>query len=473
MDLVQQSGLPLPEIAYLSFSRSAAEVIRERMNASEQDVRWFRTLHGASVKQFGMGGAIIGWRDYAEFSRLTGMKVTPEEYENDALNFNITLHAHNLAQTTMRPIREVIRGLPDHPNLAVARVTAFTEAWEAYKKRFARFDFMDMLTKFHREGTPLPVKRVFLDEAQDLSPLQWAVFEIMARNAEQIDLGGDDDQAIFPFIGASEYGFLDHPCDEEFVLSQSYRVPEIIGSMAEKIIHRVEHRKQKNVTWKQEPGSIGRMNLDVFGLPWKAWQRQYPTIRVLTRHRRGAQKFSDDLRLAGIAHSLNGETMNTWPEAKLMHTVYALRDGKSLTPRAASLLCEALGKPADTFRAMTRRDRVKEIPGVDLKSLDWLAQFSTGKRSRLRFASLLRLVHAEGYEKLAEDPAIVVGTMHGSKGKEADLVVIVPDCTAIVKRNIATPAEIRLAYVALTRAKRDVAILVPRSDTYINYFFGG
>jgi superfamily I DNA/RNA helicase len=472
MDIVQRCGVPLPEIAYLSFSKSAAEVIRERMNASEQDVRWFRTLHGASVKQFAMGSSIIGWRDYAAFSKETGMRVTPEEYEQDSLNFNITLHAWNLSKTTLRPLREVVRELPDHPNLAAARLGAFTEAWEAYKKRVGRFDFMDMLTKFRDEGTPLPVRRVFLDEAQDLSPLQWQVFEIMARDAEQIDMAGDDDQAIYPFIGASEYGFLDHPCDDEHVIERSWRVPEAIGARADEIIRRVAHRKQKNVIWKPEPGRVTRYNLDSVNLPWRKWQREFERIMVLCRHRKGAEKFSEGLRLSGVAHSLHGETMNTWPEAKLLHSAYSLADGKGITPRAATLLCEALGKPTDLYRAMTRREKVTEIPGVDAKSVDWLRDFSVGKRARSRFASLLRLVKHDGYEKLASDPAIVVSTMHAAKGKEADLVVIVPDCTAIVKRNIASPAEIRLAYVALTRAKREVAILVPRSDTFIHYFTG-
>jgi superfamily I DNA/RNA helicase len=120
---------------------------------------------------------------------------------------------------------------------------------------------------------------------------------------------------------------------------------------------------------------------------------------------------------------------------------------------------------------MSRRDKVREIEGVDLNALDWLTTFATTRRSRVRFQQLQRLVRSEGYESLASDPKIVVSTMHASKGKEADLVVIVPDCTGIVRRNIATPTETRLAYVALTRAKREAMIVIPRTDSYVTHFF--
>jgi hypothetical protein len=194
---------------------------------------------------------------------------------------------------------------------------------------------------------------------------------------------------------------------------------------------------------------------------------------VLTRHRRGAVRFSADLKAVGVPHSLNGETVNTWDEAKVLHSLYSLRDGKSITPLAARKLAEAFGKDTRPYREMGVRDRVADVPGVTLKGLDWLPQLATTKRARDRYHTLLTLIKREGYESLAADPKIVVSTQHASKGKEADLVVIVPDCTNVVKRNIASATEIRLAYVTMTRAKRDVRVLMPRTDTYVHHYFGG
>ena len=478
VELDVKGGVPLREIGYLSFTRSAAEVIRERLRASVADVQWFRTLHGAACKQLDLARSIIDWRDYADFSKLTGMKITPDDGTEDtfgvaAFDFNVTLRAWNLAQTMCRPLKDVIREMPDHPNLEFKRAMAFIEAWTKYKADRKKFDFMDMLVAYDREGTPLPIKRGYLDETQDLSELQWRVAHKMLADAEIVHMAGDDDQSIYGFIGASEYGFLEHPCDEEEVLSKSYRVPVAVGKAADAVIGKVPHRKQKAVEWMDKPGSVQRLNLDATSMPWKKWLGEYEDVMVLTRHRKGAVRFSDDLKAIGIPHSLNGETMNTWPEAAILHSLYALRAGDTITPLRAKALAEAFGKDTRMYREMPRSARVSEVPGVSLAGVDWLPQLSTTRRARDRYKHLLTLIKQHGYESLASDPKIVVSTQHASKGKEADLVVIVPDCTNVVKRNVGLPTEIRLAYVSLSRAKRDVRVLMPRTDTYVHHYFGG
>lgn len=475
------AGVPLPEIGYLSFSVAAKDVIRERLGATEQDVRWFRTIHGAACKQLGIAGSIMQWQHYRKFHEETGMKITPDDFQDEFdrkdMDFNIALRAHNLSQTMLLPPREVIRTLPDHPNLQWARYSQFVETFQKFKRQNHLFDFMDMLVDYDRDGEPLPIRVGMLDEGQDLSALQWRCFEKMVSRCERVYMAGDDDQSIYTFIGASEYGFLDHAADEERVLKKSYRVPQIIGEQADRIIKRVTHRKEKEVEWMDKPGEISRINQDAMGINWKCLLERYPSdedshgIMVLNRHRKGAVKFSDDLKMIGIPHSLNGETMNTWPEARILHSLYSLKDGKTITSGAALKLAEALGRDTHPYREMGRRERVEEIEGVNLLTLDWLSEFSKSRRERMRYQSLLRLVKQSGYEALIADPSISISTMHASKGKEAKLVIIIPDCTNVVKRNIETPTEIRLAYVSLTRAKQAAMLVIPRTDTFIQHFF--
>jgi DNA helicase-2/ATP-dependent DNA helicase PcrA len=475
------NGTLLPRIGYFSFSRAAKDVIIDRLGGSKNDLQWFRTIHGACSKHLGYGseGAVMNWRDYIQFSRDTGMTLRSDDNENwtrdDADDFNPVLRALNLSLTTLRPIRDVIAELPDHKFFGEDTVTEFVETYGKWKREHGKFDFMDMLVNYDLDGEPLDIDVAILDEAQDNSPLMWRCFEKLSANSQRVYMAGDDDQAIYTFIGASEYGFLEHECDEEEILHQSYRVPREIGVVADGVIRQVQHRKEKDVQWKDAPGEIIRLNTDALYMPWQEWEAKYcqkdqAGIMVLCRHRREATAFSEQLRLAGVAHALHGETMNAWPEARILHSVYALNRGGSITPGQAISLCKALGKNFDQFRLMGRRDRVEKIDGITENTINYLIEFATTSVERARYRDLDLLVHEQGYEKLTEEAKITVSTMHAAKGRECELVVIVPDCQAVVKQNSDTPTEIRLGYVTLTRTKQAAAFCLPRTDSYITHF---
>jgi DNA helicase II / ATP-dependent DNA helicase PcrA len=56
---------------------------------------------------------------------------------------------------------------------------------------------------------------IFIDEAQDLSPIQWKMFDVLKSKSKDVFLAGDDDQAIFAWAGADVNRFIDEPADEE------------------------------------------------------------------------------------------------------------------------------------------------------------------------------------------------------------------------------------------------------------------
>ena len=57
----------------------------------------------------------------------------------------------------------------------IQKYTRFISAYEAYKEAYGVKDFFDCLIDYTVSGKPLPVKYGFIDEAQDLSTLQWKV----------------------------------------------------------------------------------------------------------------------------------------------------------------------------------------------------------------------------------------------------------------------------------------------------------
>ena len=71
------------------------------------------------------------------------------------------------------------------------------------------FEYSDMISKFVEEDKCPPLHCVFLDEAQDLSPLQWDMFFYIESKCARSYIAGDDDQTIYTFQGADPNIFID------------------------------------------------------------------------------------------------------------------------------------------------------------------------------------------------------------------------------------------------------------------------
>ena len=98
---------------------------------------------------------------------------------------------------------------------------------------------------------------VFVDEAQDLSPIQWKMVDIIRKNSKYIILAGDDDQAIYGWAGADVKRFQQEPA-REIVLPQSYRVPRCVQHIADNILSRIPDERRIQKEWKawDEEGDV-------------------------------------------------------------------------------------------------------------------------------------------------------------------------------------------------------------------------
>lgn len=86
------------------------------------------------------------------------------------------------------------------------------------------------------------IRSMYCDEAQDMTPLIWAVVTMWAETAEAFYMGGDGDQAIFDFMGARPGLFIGMPYDELRQRKQSYRLSPSIHRYAMEIIRGCECR---------------------------------------------------------------------------------------------------------------------------------------------------------------------------------------------------------------------------------------
>ena len=479
---VLASGTPPTEVAYITHTKAACEEVKQRvadeLRCSKQDMKWFRTIHSMCC---GMAkihyNDIWSYKDNDLFHAETGFYLKGsfdvealEEFNDDIDDgYDIVLFAQQLALSRMVSLREITSEMPMSSKLLDP--SAFLEAYSDYKNANGKLDFTDMLTTYHADGIPGACKVVFVDEAQDLSKLQWEIVNKFAADADELHIAGDDDQSIYKFLGADEYGFLDYPADEETVLTHSFRVPKLIGEAAAKVINKIERRKEKEVEWKDKPGEITRYTLDEMFLPWKDWARGDETVMVLTRHRRQMYEVRKMLNSLKVPHTVKGSSMGTSELGKLIRVYLEMCHGiTKFRPAVVAKMLDRIGdkSQASRVRALGVEDRkiTLSLGDIDLEPVvEWPKIFAQKKWELRQIEMLRHEVNEYGLNIIGPQPNIDISTYHGSKGREADNVVLFTDCYAQTwqeqERN--PDSEIRLAYVGLTRAKKSVTIIVPRT----------
>ena len=83
------------------------------------------------------------------------------------------------------------------------------------------------------------------------------MYDELKKKSKHIVLAGDDDQAIYGWAGADVERFQKEP-GKEIVLPKSYRVPQNIQSIANKILDRIPNERRILKTWqpRKETGNI-------------------------------------------------------------------------------------------------------------------------------------------------------------------------------------------------------------------------
>lgn len=482
-----ERGYHPSQIAFLSHTKAAAEEARDRIAQEftsfdlSKDFVWFRTIHSASCRKLGIGrNEIFGNADIKRFAQEKGWPCkgiadmeTLMDQVDQGVNYDVVLNARSLASHKRIGLDEAVQLLPDNP--AYASAGRFLEDYETFKKEIGKVDFVDMLEMAIGKGT-LGVKVMLVDECQDLSELQLAIIREWSADLDYLYLAGDDDQAIYAFMGSSEYGFLDYKCDHEVVLHTSYRCPQEIGTPAEKIIAKVKRRREKDVLWNEEkPGKVKRIG-DWQALDWRALAEGDKSVMVLVRHRRLGSSIGYNLMDMNIPHSLMGQGVTTGKRADLIKLYLDMRGGAAHSAVRVADMMKHVGDTGNAAKArriaadergatITRED----IPDFNWDTNHWPKMFARWDRERKSLENLRRLINIYGLDILGKPLNIDISTYHASKGREADIVVLITDCYKITwEEQLTNPdVETRICYVGLTRAKQEVIIVSPQTDMYM------
>ena len=272
VDDALQKGVEPSSIAFLAFTRKAAEEAKERAAKRfnldpKKDLFYFRTLHSLALSCSDIRPEqVMQDENYRELSNKIGVGLNVQRinsFDEDLPEATKTtdpvLGLINLARMRKVPLRQQYNETPIETEWNT--VTYVDKCLTNYTENMEMYDFTDMLESFPKEGyiTCPQFKLCFVDEAQDLSPIQWDIAHLLDEKSDRMYCAGDDDQAIYRWAGADVDHFIDLDGGSE-TLSQSYRVPFLIHQLAERVVSRIGTRFLKDYSPKvDEYGSIRRI----------------------------------------------------------------------------------------------------------------------------------------------------------------------------------------------------------------------
>jgi superfamily I DNA/RNA helicase len=346
--------------------------------------------------------------------------------------------------------------------------TLFVNRYEAFKARDARVDFTDLLFRVSKgEGSIPEYDVVIIDEAQDLTTLQWRVMErICLKGPHTVYAVGDDDQSVYQFMGADVEYFLNWPCTSVQVLNRTYRLPQNFLDYSQRIAERISHRQQKTI--RTEVGQNGLINVGnvTSHIPFY----RHATELYVVRNRYMLSKIQQHLALFGCPYSGRYSPWMSW-QVQSIGTLLAWKDGvldkRGWTKLKPYMPNDFVAKIEHHYPIMMERGTDAVLPslGSMFKPAffedtygQWWRKFYPKMPSALR-ALVMKGINMYG-PTLCFNPTLELTTIHGAKGKEADCVYVASSITdKISKRLMIDDTEHRVFYVGVTRAKKELFLL--------------
>ena len=445
-----EAGTHSADIGYFAFTRKAAHEARGRaiekfphLNA-DIDFPWFRTLHSLAYSCLGVESKdLLSAKDYAEFAKSVGLDVATSTDGDD-----FVIRADNAILNEINIARIRGKDLQAHYNESSLEIEWFhfeyiERSYRKFKEAKMLMDFTDLLELLVQDPERLPtLQALIIDEAQDLSKLQWTLVMQLAERAQRIWIAGDDDQALYIWAGADVESFLS--CEGEIrVLNQSYRVPSKVHSFADKIVRRIQKRQPKEWAPRTEGGEINYYNdfqqVDISSGQW--------------------------LVMAATNYMLND--MHEWTAVIGWER---LRAGKEINYSMLQQVYRYLGagtvkrghktlKDADP-EGMFSMEGLKEKHGLQTEAIWHEALGKIGEDKRDYLVAVLR----RGTKLTAKAP-IQLSTIHGAKGGEADNVLLMTDLSPRFAKEYEYNADSihRLLYVGVTRTRQALHIVLPKN----------
>ena len=461
-------GVRPERLAFVSFTKKAvgeaAARATEKFNLAPRELPYIRTIHSLAYRLLGITqGEMMQHKHWAELGGALGYTFSRHADMNDGMaptgreRGDLLRFIEQLARARCVTPAQQIRD--SREEVTPQELARYLSTLENFKRDAGVMDFTDLLERYVNEGAPAPVDVAIIDEAQDLSRLQWKLIKRAFAGAQRIYVAGDDDQAIFTWSGADVDTFLGLKGERE-VLATTHRLPRHIYGYSQMIVSRLSRRFEKKATPRPESGALHRLS------NWQQAPVADGSWMLLARNSHMLTPIKEWLHGEGLPYATAFGSSVDAKHLRAIITWEKLRKGEAQPSSAVR----------DVYELMEVARGHKTLPKVEADTLLTLAELRAShgcltdapwfeslakipQRDRVYYQAIKR----RG-ESLARTPRIYVGTIHSVKGGEADNVLLLPDMTQRTWDGYERDrdAEHRTFYVGATRAKQALWLAEPQ-----------
>jgi len=502
-ELLEDDDVSIRDVLVVSYTRAAAAEVRERL-AERLDVspRALQgnvcTMHAKAYELLDLSrGDVVGESDKEEFCEEYGIEYEDEyggagrRTARSTTLGNKIIATSQWLQRTQRDVAdwyevpfqwdvETVRLPPDDdPNAQEGNkytptwptdddridVPEVIRAWRSYKGEHGLVGFADMLERVAQRSLVPHVDYLVIDEFQDITTLQYEVYEEWKPHMKGELIAGDDDQVVYAWQGADPNILLDAEVHEDVVLPNSYRLPSRILNVVNRAIRHIDVRQEKDLNPRKEGGIVeGIRNPSMFEVVRNVTHTvdtTDETLMILFRARYQMFQFIDDFLPKGIPFSvMTDQRMWTDRLTQYVRAVEKLEAGDPITGLEARRLADMLQDSAfgtnerdDFYDTLDDREEaadVDDIAQIEVPS-DLVTDHVPFMPDPASAGDMLRKVTSfqrnsvDAYfdgEYGGMDPNRVrVGTIHSAKGREADHVFVCTDLTEKVVEQMAASVD--------------------------------
>ncbi|WP_281196119.1 UvrD-helicase domain-containing protein [Halorubrum sp. F4] len=544
--ILEDDGAEVRDVLVVSYTRAAAAEIRERL-AERLDVspRSLQgnvcTMHAKAYELLDLSrGDVVGESDKEEFCEEYGIEFEDQHGGAGRRTARSTTIGNKIIATSQwlqRTERDVadwydvpfqwnveeVRLPPEEdPNAQQGNkytptwpsdddridIPETIRAWRAYKGEHGLVGFADMLERVAGRSLVPNVDYLVIDEFQDITTLQYGVFEEWRPHMEKVLIAGDDDQVVYAWQGADPDLLLETDVDEDVILPNSYRLPSEILNVVNAEIRHIDKRQEKDLHPRKEGGSVEAIEspsmLELVRNVRYTVEDDEGSVMCLFRARYQMFDFIDEFIDHGIPFTmLTDGRMWTDRVQDYVSAIEKLDDDEPITLLEARRLADMLQESAfgthdreEFYDFVDDREEAADADDISLievapdevhDRVPFMPDAASADDMVRKVTSFQRKsmgAYFSGDYQEVEPDRVRVGTIHSAKGREADHVFVATDLTEKVVEQMAasiddptdvdgvdeftkttspvpvlTDNERRVFYVGMSRARERLVIM--------------